>query len=103
MTENLIAALLPEKVRQLGVQKYHTRFRDMTLKGNSTLRIAAYNDLYFIVDSPQGIVIESDYGIYDSTGSYIADHAHIHKGEITLTNPSAGNKRIQFIQVVIIY
>ena len=103
MTENLIAAIVPEKILQLGYQKYHTRFRDMTIKGNSTLRIAAYNDLYFIVDSPQGIVIESDYGIYDSTGNYIADHAHIHKGEITLTNPSAGNKRIQFIQVVIIY
>jgi len=103
MTETLIASLLPEKIRQLGYEKYHTVFKDMTLKGNSTRRISAYNDLYFIVDSPQGIIVESDYGIYDGTGSYIADHAHIHKGEIILTNPSAGNKRIQFIQAVIIY
>jgi len=103
MTEILITALLPEKIRQLGYEKYHTVYRDMTLKGNSTVSIAAYNDLYFIVDSPQGIIVESDYGIYDGTGSYIADHAHVHRGEILLTNPSAGNKRIQFIQAIIIH
>ncbi len=103
MTETLIASILPEKIRQLGYEKYHTLYRDMTLSGNSTQRIAAYNDLYFIVDSPQGIIIESDYGIYDSTGNFLSDHAHIHKGEITLTNPGAASRRIQFIQVVIIH
>jgi hypothetical protein len=103
MTETLIYALLPEKIRQLGYEKYHTVYRDITLKGNCTLSITAYNDLYFIVDSPQGIIIESDYGIYDSTGNYISEHAHIHRGELLLTNPSASNKRLQFIQVVIIF
>jgi hypothetical protein len=49
-----------------------------------------------------GIVIESDYGIYDSTGAYLFDNSHQHKGEISITNSDAENKRIKLIQVIII-
>ena len=54
------------------------------------------------MDDPQGLVIESDYGIYDSSGAYSSDNSHEHKGEIIITNPDAENKRIKFIQIVII-
>jgi hypothetical protein len=102
MTEELILSYVPERIKQLGYHRYYLRYRDLTILPSSTQNFRAYNQLWFIVDDPPGLVIESDYGIYDSTGAYISDNSHEHKGEIIITNPDAENKRIKFIQIVII-
>jgi hypothetical protein len=102
MTEELIQSYAPERIKQLGYRKYYLRYRDLTILPSSSQNLRAYNQLWFIVDDPPGLIIESDYGIYDSTGAYISDNSHEHKGEIVITNPDAENKRIKFIQIVII-
>lgn len=102
MTENLIAQRIPERIKQLGYNNYHIRYRDLTIKPFETLRIAAYNELWFVVDDPPGLVIESAYGIFDSTGTYLSDSMHEHRGEIVITNPDSEFKRIKFIQVIIV-
>jgi len=102
MTEELILRIIPERIRQLGYRKYHLRYKDFTILASSVLSIPAYNELWFIVDDPAGLVVESNYGIYDSTGVFLSDNSHQHKGEIVITNPDADSKRIKFIQVIIV-
>ncbi len=102
MTEQFILAYVPERIGQLGYRKYYYRYRDITVQANTALSIPAYNELWFIVDDPPGLMVESEYGIYDSTGQFISDNSHQHKGQITITNPDGEEKKIKFIQVIIV-
>jgi len=102
MSEELILQLIPERIRQSGYKNYHLRYRDFTIKASSTLVIPAFNEFWFISGDPQGLLVESGYGIYDSTGAYLSDNTHIHRGEIVITNEDPENKRIKFVQVIII-
>jgi hypothetical protein len=102
MTEQFILQYIPQRVKQLGYTNYHVRYRDMVLEGNTSLTIAAYNELYFIVDDPPGLTVDSNYGLYDSTDEPIEESVHQHRGEITITNPGADRRRIKFIQLIIV-
>jgi hypothetical protein len=102
MTEEFILQYIPKRIQQLGYRNYHIRYRDMNIKMESEIRIPAYTDLWFIVDDPLGFVIESDYGIYDTSGEFLFDNTHQHKGEILVKNVQLENKRIKFIQVIIV-
>lgn len=102
MTEQFILEYTPQRIRQLRYSKYHLRYRDMVIEGNSSQVIKAYNELYFIVDDPPGIIVESDYGLFDSTDDTIQDNVHQHRGEITIINPGASKRKIKFIQVIIV-
>lgn len=102
MSEHFILSEIPKRISQLGHHNFRIRYRDLTIKSNATILIPAFNELWFIVDDPPGLVVESGYGIYDSTGEYILDNAHQHRGEILISNPDEENKRIKFIQVIIV-
>ena len=102
MTEDFILKIIPERTRQLGYHNYHIRYKDLTIQGGVTKTIISYTDHHFIVDDPQGLMVESDFGIYDSTGAYMAGNAHEHKGEIVIVNPGPDSKRIKFIQLIIV-
>ncbi len=102
MTEQYILHIIPERIKQMGYHNYHIRYRDLTIQGLTVQSMVAHTELWFIVDDPQGLIVESDYGIYDSTGAYIFDNSHIHKGDIAITNSDSENKRIKFIQVIIV-
>ena len=102
MSEPFILSIIPERIRQLGYHNYHIRYRDVSVKANAKVILAAFNELWFISGDPNGIKVESGYGMYDSTGVYVYDNTHQHRGEITITNPDTDNKRIKFIQVIII-
>ena len=102
MSEPFILSIIPERIRQLGYHNYHIRYRDVSVKANAKIILPAYNELWFISGDPSGVKIESGYGMYDTTGTYVYDNTHQHRGEITITNPDTDNKRIKFIQVIII-
>jgi hypothetical protein len=102
MTENYILSYIPDRIRTLGYKHYHLRYRDLMLSPLEQIEVASYNQLWYIVDDPPGMVISSDYGIYDSTGVYLKDHAHEHRGLIHIENPNTDSRRIKFIQVIII-
>lgn len=102
MSEEYILRIIPERIKQLGYRNYHIRYRDLTIQPSKTEILAAHTELWFIVDDPQGLVIESDYGIYDSTGAYLFDNSHIHKGDINIINSESESKRVKFIQVIIV-
>ena len=102
MTEQFILQYAPQRVKQLGYSNYHIRYHDLVLQGGSTKTIPAYNELYFIVEDPTGLIVESDYGLYDSTDEPLPDNIHQHRGEILIKNPGTEKKRIKFIQIIIV-
>lgn len=102
MTEPFIIHYAPQRVKQLGYTIFHLRYRDLVIEAGSSVTIQAYNELYFIVDDPSGLVIESDYGLYDSSDDPLPDNIHQHRGEIVITNPGTASRRIKFIQVIIV-
>jgi hypothetical protein len=102
MTEQFILEYAAVRVKQLGYSKYHLRYRDLVVEANHIQVISAYNELYFIIDDPPGLVVESDYGLYDSTDDPIPDSVHQHRGEISIHNPGTGKRRIKFIQIIIV-
>ena len=102
MTESFILDHIPERVRQMGYNTYRIRYRDLMIKAGSSISVSAFNELWFVVDDPSGLLVESHYGIYDTTGEYLAESIHQHRGDITITNPGSEDKRIKFIQVVIV-
>src|SRR4051812_8619221 len=103
MTEQFIRDYIPERIKQLGFTKYHVRYRDIGVFGQTTMTIEAYNELYFIVDLPPNMSVESDYGLYTTMSSMDwTENIHQHRGEIVITNENEMNKRIKFIQVIIV-
>jgi len=102
MTEVYILHYAPLRIKELGYTRHNIRYRDLVIDAGSTLYIPAYNELYFIVDDPPGLIVESDYGVYDSTDDPLPDNVHEHRGEIAITNPGAGKRKIKFIQVIIV-
>jgi hypothetical protein len=102
MTEQFILAFAPLRIKQQGYSKYHLRHRDFIIEAGSTLTIPAFNELFFIIDEPVGLMVDSDYGMYDSTDNQIAESIHIHRGEIKIINPGSVKRRIKFIQAIIV-
>jgi hypothetical protein len=102
MSEPFILDYLPLRMKQLGYSKYYVRPRDLLIKSLEEVVIPAYNELFFIVDEPLGLIVESDYGVYDSTENAVPENIHIHRGEIIITNPGDVNRRIKFIQAIIV-
>ncbi len=102
MSEQFILQYIPERIKELGYKQYHLSYCDKVIGASRSQSIEAYNALYFIVDDPLGLIIESDYGLYDTTDNPAADNVHQHRGEIIITNPGASSRRIKFIKVAII-
>lgn len=103
MTEQFIIDYIPKRIVQLGFDKYHVRYRDLLLQSGDEVIIPAYNELFFVVDDPPNITVESDYGLYDSFNDPpLESNDHEHRGEIVITNPSPAASRIKFIQVIIV-
>jgi hypothetical protein len=104
MSEQFILEYIHQRIKQLGYSKYHLRYRDLIIEQNSSMRIQAANELYFICGEPEGLSVESEYGVYDTiaAGLPVLENAHQHRGEIVITNPNAPDKRIKFIQVIIV-
>lgn len=102
MTEQFILQFAPIRLAQQGYKKYHLRHRDFIVEAGNTIVIPAYNELYFIIDEPPGLVVDSDYGMFDSTDNPVPESIHVHRGEIKISNPGVGKRRIKFIQAIIV-
>lgn len=102
MTEQFILQYAPIRLAQQGYTKFHLRHRDFVIEPGSKVIIPAHNELFFVVDEPPGLVIDSEYGMYDSTDSPIPESIHVHRGEIEISNPGDTRRRIKFIQAIIV-
>jgi hypothetical protein len=102
MREEFILAYIPERVKQLGFTSYHIRYRDFFIASRGSQSIDAWNELYFLVGEPLDILIDSDYGQYNSTISAQAENTYQHKGNISISNTADSGRRVKFIQVILV-
>jgi hypothetical protein len=102
MKEEFILAFIPQRMKQLGYQSYHLRYRDFAIQPDTSMFIAAHNEIYFLIDEPKDITVDSLYGLYDSTAAGQTENTYQHRGDITITNTSDKMQRIKFIQVILV-
>jgi hypothetical protein len=103
MSEAYIHDIIPQRINELGYKKCYERYCDFLLETDSVMKINAYNELYYIIDEPAQIIVESDYGVFDTTtDSATFESVHEHRGEITIRNPSNLRRRVKFIRVIIV-
>lgn len=131
MTEQFIFHYIPGRIQQLEYQKYFLEFKDIVLESSvnaieyddfklpegaiytsnsgvdvaiqkpSILEFTANNALYFVVGDPDGVIIKSDYGIYDSQFG-VVNNQHEHRGKLSIENHDNEPKRIKFVVAVLI-
>lgn len=102
MSEDFIIQQIAGRIKQLGYHNYHVKYRDVTVPADGDITFPAFNEVWYIIGDPTGLLVSSDYGIYDSTGNPVFDNAHEHRGEIKVSNEHRDPRRIKFIQVIII-
>lgn len=100
MSEDLILHLIQDRIKELGYTSYSIRYKDLVVPNNGNLRIDSTSELHYISGDPLGMLIESDYGIYDGTSGTLCDNEHCHKGDIYISNNSGADQRIKFVQVI---
>jgi hypothetical protein len=120
MTEQFIYNYIPGRIKQLEYNNYYLQFKDLVLdpairevffdfdlgQSNDTnapfvKEIISNNTLYFIIDVPDGVIVESDYGQYNTEANDI-DQTYEHRGTILIRNYDNDFKRIKFIVCVLV-
>jgi hypothetical protein len=104
MTEQFILQYIPIRMRQLGYNKWHIRYRDILMGPNGIRTLSTYNELFYVIDAPT-IAVYSDYGTYAPLTDHslnMDENKYEHRGEITLFNDNLIYQRIKLIQVIIV-
>lgn len=86
---------------ELGFTGYKIRYKDLVIPPTSNIHIESASELHYISGDPLGIVIESDYGIYDATATNLCDNEHVHRGDIYVGNPGNIPQRLKLVQVIL--
>lgn len=100
MTAGLALEYISRRMKELCYgDNYHIRFRHFIVPSNKTITIAAYNQLFIILEPYDGIV-ESDTGLFDFSFEGANEMQYEHQGEIRLVNVSGASTHFRFIQVI---
>lgn len=102
MTEEFAIRYLPQRVEERGFQKHRMIFQDLNLEPNQQIELAAYNEIWFLIDAEDGIAISSDLGEYDYSNSALSENIHEHADAITVKNTADVSRKVKFIQTILI-
>ncbi|MEP7374723.1 MAG: hypothetical protein ABI675_15110 [Chitinophagaceae bacterium] len=101
MTVSLALEYIPRRMCELGYENnYHIRFRHLLLMPGEERAIAAYNQLFILIEPTSDMRIESDVGLFDLSEDMINEFQYEHTGEVHLTNLSPVSGHVRFIQVI---
>lgn len=102
MTLEYAIYFIPRRMRELGFARrdYYDYFRHLLLQPNETREIAAYNQIFFLVEDSPDVTIRSELGIYDLSAINANEMQYEHQGAITLQNQTNTIKHLRFIQVI---
>lgn len=101
MTISLALEYIPRRMCELGyASEYTIRFRHLLLMPGEERAIAAYNQLFILIEPADDVRIESDVGLFDLTEDLVNEFQYEHTGELYLTNLSAVSGHVRFIQVI---
>lgn len=101
MTISLALEYIPRRMQELGYTRhYHIRFRHLLLVPGETRAMAAYNQLFILIEPSLDIRVESDTGLFDLSEDRVNEYQYEHSGEIYLVNQSPVSGHVRFIQVI---
>jgi len=101
MTTSLAIEYIPRRMEQLGYgEEYYMRFVYLWLQPNETRQLNATSEFYILVEDPENISVDSDMGVFNLSLTYINQMEYEHQGQIIVTNLSAKNNGVHFIQVI---
>ncbi len=101
MTVEFALAYAPRRMDELGYgDRYYLKWRHLLIKPYQQMIIPAYSQHYLLVDEPQEVRIESEFGCYDLLETTINEMLYEHQGLITIKNNSSETARIRFIQII---
>ncbi len=103
MTEELAIRYAPQRVQERGFETYRLVFQDLNLEPKQELQLAAYNEIWFLIEADSGISISSDYGEYDYNNPKLSENIHEHADWIEVKNQSDESKKVKFVQVILKY
>lgn len=101
MTEELAIRYAPQRVQERGFQTYRMVFQDLNLEPKQEIQLAAYNEIWFLIEAESGISISSDFGEYDYNNPKLSENIHEHADHIEIKNQSDELKKVKFIQIIL--
>ena len=101
MSEEFAIRYAPQRVREKGFSRYRLIFQDLNLKGKQRLELAAYNEIWFLLEAECGISISSDYGKYNYNDRNLTGNVHEHADWIVIRNHSDKAQKVKFVQVIL--
>ena len=101
MTEELVIRYAPQRVAERGFKTYRMVFQDLNLEPDQTIQLAAYNEIWFLIEAESGISISSDFGEYDYNNPKLSENIHEHADSIEVKNQSGHVRKVKFIQVIL--
>ena len=102
MTEEFAIRYTPRRVREKGFSNYRLIFQDLNLKPGQQVELAAYNEIWFLIEADTGIRVSSDYGEYDYNNENLSANEYEHADKITIINGSDEQvRKVKFIQVIL--
>jgi len=100
MTINLALEYISKRMCELKIREYHLRFRHLLLQPGEQREMAAHTHLFYLVEPPGDVRVESDVGLFDFTETLTGEMQYEHRGKLTITNLSAFFNHVRFIQVI---
>ena len=90
------------RVKERGYTNYRLVFRDLQLQPNESRTVNAYNEIWLLLESDEGVRVASDYGIYDYKNANLMEQIHEHADRITLVNTLNTKQNVRFLQVIMV-
>lgn len=88
------------RMRELGHgEHYLLKLRHLVLRPNETRKIDADSEYFFLVEMPDGIRVESKFGLYDLAED-TNEIQYEHFGKIRVTNKTGERVHVRFIQCI---
>jgi hypothetical protein len=93
--------IIPQRTDELGWKRnYSTDLEHIVLQPLETQVIAAYNELYVLVEDAADVNVSSETGVFDLSIRNANRMEYTHQGEITIKNYSTDIVHLRFIQVI---
>jgi len=101
MTVEFALDFIPRRMRELGYnENYISRWRQLQVEGNTTLKIESPNEYYLLISPSALISVRSKFGVFDLSDASINEMQYEHRGKIEIKNSSPDPQLVLFIQVI---
>ena len=100
MNEITAIEIAKSKMRELNVEDYILRYRNLRLESQERRTISAENEFYIVIQRNPVIEIKSKAGIYDLQDVALREIQHVHTGKIEIVNKVAQTFTVALLQVI---